>query len=246
MNRIVLQRGQHDTLADGGDVMEFAAWVAGEPHSDHPDCVSRVFGAFARPVNDWLDDAERQQLLPFAILAVGTNTGPDDDRTRMYLCADAAIRIFLPLALDALGLPNQAREFRAREAVRDRASALRARDAARAAADHYAADHYAAAHYAADAAHHAAYYAANTEGDTAHIDAAAAADAAATTALAAHYAANTEGDTAHVAAVRAEVIRESLALLQRLCEVGRAPAPAMIAERRAVVEASARGAGDTP
>jgi hypothetical protein len=221
MNRIVLQRGQHDTLADGGDVMEFAAWVAGEPHSDHPACVSPVIGAFARPVNDWLDDAERQQLLPFAILAVGTNTGPDDDRTRLFLCADAAVRVFLPLALDALGKPDQARAFRAREAVRDQASALRARDAA-AAAD---------AHYAADAAYYAAHYAANTEGDTAHV-----------AASAAEYAARAAANTA----VRAEVIRESVALLQRLCEVGRAPAPAMIAERRAVVEASARGVGDTP
>jgi hypothetical protein len=237
MNRIVLQRGQHDTLADGGDVMEFAAWVAGEPHSDHPDCVSRVFGAFARPVNDWLDDAERQQLLPFVVLAVGTNTGPDDDRTRLFLCADAAVRVFLPLALDALGKPDQAQAFRAREAVRDRASALRARDAVHAAH----ADHYAAGAYAAGAAYCAAHYVAHAAANTA-VDAAQAA-------LAAHYAAHYVVDAASAAAHaagRAEVIREIVALLQRLCEVGQAPAPAMIAERRAVVEASARGAGDTP
>ena len=42
-----LAHGAHDSPADGLCAMEAAAWLAGEPHSDHPACVSPVIAADA-------------------------------------------------------------------------------------------------------------------------------------------------------------------------------------------------------
>ena len=36
---LTLKNGSHPSPDDGLCVMEAAAWVAGEPHSDHPACV---------------------------------------------------------------------------------------------------------------------------------------------------------------------------------------------------------------
>ncbi len=42
-------------------VMEAVAYVAGEPWSDSPECVSPVIAAFLRSWNDSMPDAERTQ-----------------------------------------------------------------------------------------------------------------------------------------------------------------------------------------
>jgi hypothetical protein len=53
-------------------VMELAAYIANEPWSDHPKCVSPVIAAFLRNWNDSLDDETRQILKPFASF-IGSN-----------------------------------------------------------------------------------------------------------------------------------------------------------------------------
>ena len=52
--------------------MEAVAWLAREPHTDHPDCTCPVLGAFGRGLNDCLDVERRQQLKPFIPALVGT------------------------------------------------------------------------------------------------------------------------------------------------------------------------------
>lgn len=42
LDTIVLERGAHASIEDGGCIMEWTAYLAGEPHSDHPACVSGV------------------------------------------------------------------------------------------------------------------------------------------------------------------------------------------------------------
>src|SRR4051812_11035429 len=123
MNRIFLKQGAHQTLADGGCVMEFTAWVAGERHSDQPRCVSPVIAAFLQRMNDRLDDERRQALVPYAISVIGTNTGRADDITRSYLCADWACRTVAPWWLDRAKMHEQAATLRALPEVADRATA---------------------------------------------------------------------------------------------------------------------------
>lgn len=44
LDTIVLDKGTHDTRANGVCVMEAVAWYAGEDHSDAPACVSALAG----------------------------------------------------------------------------------------------------------------------------------------------------------------------------------------------------------
>ena len=158
--RLFLQRGSHPSLKAGACAMELSAWLAGEPHSDNPQCVSPVLGVFMRAWNDALDDDKRQQLLPYCIRVIGTNTGRADDETRAWLATDWLVRVHTPAWLELAGLGTEAASLRnlppltsteialatmatieqarwraaaARDAARDAAGAA-ARDAARDAA----------------------------------------------------------------------------------------------------------------
>ena len=64
IERLSLQSGSHESLEKGMCVMEAAAYVAGEPWSDHPVCACPVITAFMIAWNDALpNDAERDRLL---------------------------------------------------------------------------------------------------------------------------------------------------------------------------------------
>ena len=58
-------------------IMELSAYLAGEPWTDAPICVSPVIGAFLRTWNDSLDDEPRQQLKRYALTVIGTR-GDDE------------------------------------------------------------------------------------------------------------------------------------------------------------------------
>jgi hypothetical protein len=176
-----LKHGSHDNLRSGACVMEAAAYVAREPWSDHPECVSPVIGAFLRSWNDGLpSNAERDRLLmPLIPRIIDTRNAALEER-RACMAADWLIRentvAWLRLAkldksADALAaLPEitafaQVPSIRGPiEAARQDASAARAAawDAARAAAwDAARAAAWAAARAAAwDAARAAAWDAA--------------------------------------------------------------------------------------
>lgn len=96
-------------------VMEAIAYVAGEKHSDHPKCASRVIGAFLRNWNDSLpDDGERGRLLkPLIPTVVGTATSKADEETRAWLATDWLVRVQAPAWLDLAKLPEQAAALRA-------------------------------------------------------------------------------------------------------------------------------------
>jgi hypothetical protein len=62
--------------------MEAAAWLADEPHSDHPQCVSPVIASFMRAYNDQVDDGTRQLLKPYVVKVLNTRSAnPQDDIT---------------------------------------------------------------------------------------------------------------------------------------------------------------------
>jgi hypothetical protein len=97
-----LYRGWHDP-GDKMCLLEAVARVAGEPWSDEPECCCLVFIMFGRVLNDWLDDEERQQLLPYVERLKGTRGDAALEQLRAYMCADWAVRTIAPIALCAVG-----------------------------------------------------------------------------------------------------------------------------------------------
>ncbi len=83
--------------------MEFVSWLADEPFSDHPACVSPVLGTFLRSWNDALDDGGRQKLKPFLPRAISTaSDGRDEERA--WLCTDWLVRVCAPAWLELAGV----------------------------------------------------------------------------------------------------------------------------------------------
>jgi hypothetical protein len=64
-------------------LMSLVAFLAGERHSDSPDCASPVVQTFAVLVNDHMPRAARQRLKPFAPRIIGTNDGLDRVRAEV-------------------------------------------------------------------------------------------------------------------------------------------------------------------
>ena len=108
LDAITLACGAHDRRTDGVCVMEAVAWWAGEDHSDHPECVSPVIGAFLRSWNDALPDGDRQQLRRWVPEVVGTNAGPAVDAELSWIALDWLVRVHTPAWLRLAGLIEQA------------------------------------------------------------------------------------------------------------------------------------------
>ena len=129
-----LDSGGHNSVEKGSCLLEAASYVAGEPWSDHPKCVSQVLGAFGRHLNDGLSDENRQKLIPFIPLLLSTaDDGQDPARRRM--AADWSIRVGTPRWLDAAGLTDAAARLRALAPIVDDATMYAAQSEARKARD---------------------------------------------------------------------------------------------------------------
>ena len=92
MRKIELLKSSHPAPFDGDGnptmcVQEYASYLAGEPHSDHPECVSPVLSRFMIQWNDALDDETRQRLRPYAVRQLGT-AGDGQDEVRSYMALD--------------------------------------------------------------------------------------------------------------------------------------------------------------
>lgn len=169
-----LSIGSHADPAEGMCAMEAAAWLAGEEHSDSPECVCPVLAVACRRANDDGDDTVRERLRSMLPVLIGTRSAIEIERRRAYVLTDTAVRVLAPATLDTAGLGAEAERLRALPPVVDQATARAAADAADAAAEAAAlAAFY--AFYAPKAACVAAYVAADANA----VDAAeAAADAA--------------------------------------------------------------------
>jgi hypothetical protein len=117
-----LSAGRHVRADQGRCAMEWVAYLAGEAHSDRPECVSPVVGAFARSWNDSLDEATRQRLRPYLARMIGT-AGDGEDDARAWRCADWLVRAGAPALLELGGLPEAAASLRGLGRVRDEATA---------------------------------------------------------------------------------------------------------------------------
>ena len=205
---IELKYGAHRNREKGLCAMEAVAWLAGEPHSDSPQCTCPVIAAFVRRLNDRLaTDEERTALLrPLLPILIGTRADSREVmQHRAYLAADWAMRTSVPMLLRALGREEWATRLESCAEVTDRATARAARGVAREVRDAVAvvadaADAVAVAAYAADAV-------------------AVAADAADAVADAAAYAADAADAAAYAYAADAAISESAAGLIRRMCEV---------------------------
>ena len=141
--------------------------------TDSIECIDSPIRQFAISINDgiwWRSDKERTEtLLPFIDQILNTKGSTALTERRAYKCADYAVRVFLPMALD-LKHPEQAEYLRSLPEIVDVRTAIVGKNAADAAgaaastglyaarvADDTAADQ--AAYAAYDAADHASYHA---------------------------------------------------------------------------------------
>ena len=91
-NITVLQQGKHDPDR-GYCLLEAVAYVAGEPWSDRPACVSPVLAAFGRNWNDGMQsNAKRASLIPYIPLLIGTAGDAAADEARGWMALDWLIR----------------------------------------------------------------------------------------------------------------------------------------------------------
>lgn len=107
-----LESGSHGDPRDGVCVMEAVAWLAGEPHSDHPICACPVISRYCMALNDRMPDEQRQRLIAFLPRLIGSHS-PDHCQRRYEYLARQAVTVFVPLALDAARLPKLAAKLRA-------------------------------------------------------------------------------------------------------------------------------------
>ena len=156
---LTLTHGSHDTPEDGMCLMEAVAFMAGEPHTDEPECACPVIAAYARNLNDQMgegaegDALRAKHLAPLATKLVGTRSTPEVERKRAFYFADRAVRLFAPSALEAAGLTEEAETLRSLPEIGDEQTAEAAGTAA------VYASYAASAAYAARAASAAATWA---------------------------------------------------------------------------------------
>jgi hypothetical protein len=126
LSAVRLDSGAHRSFEQGACLLELVSYMAKEPWSDHPKCVSPVLAAFGRAWNDALDDDTRQRLKDYAPRLIGTNTGADDDETRAWMATDWLARVQTPAWLRLAGLTEQAQALESLARIVDATTAIAA------------------------------------------------------------------------------------------------------------------------
>ena len=102
-----LENGSHQSPDEGVCLMEAVAWLVREPHSDKPNCVCPVLGAFGRGLNDRLDVERRQRLKPLIPALVGTASDGHAE-ARGFMVMDWIVRTYTPAWLRLARLDTEA------------------------------------------------------------------------------------------------------------------------------------------
>ena len=129
LDELTLAKGDHRAREEGMCVMEAVAFVAGEPHSDHPACASEVIGTFLRSWNDAMNDEDRQMLKPLVPRLVGTKGTAAQERQRSYMALDWSVRVSTPAWLRLAKLDEHAAALEACAPITNAASAEKAQPA---------------------------------------------------------------------------------------------------------------------
>ncbi len=115
-----LAAGPNAKPDQGLSALEAVAYLAGEPHSDHPACASPSIAAFIRTWGDGLKQAERDGLLlPLVPRLVGTNGSEALERRRIAMVADWLVRSHVPAWFRLAKLNVEADELAERAELTD-------------------------------------------------------------------------------------------------------------------------------
>jgi hypothetical protein len=125
---ITLERLPHPRRGLRLTLLELAAWLAGEPHTDAPASVSPVLATFARWFAGAIDDGSRQALKPLAHRLVGTAGAPEADVARVWVATDWLVRTQAPAWLSAAGLTDAADRLAGLAPIKDDLELIRAVD----------------------------------------------------------------------------------------------------------------------
>ena len=128
IDTMTLTKGPHAEREAGMCAMEAVAWLAGEPHSDAPQCACPIIARLVINANDNWDDETRNRLLkPLLHKIIGTRVtcdaaGDSILLKRMYMVQDWHIRVRTPAFLRLAGLKAVAESLEALAPVIDAAS----------------------------------------------------------------------------------------------------------------------------
>ncbi len=107
MNNIVLKAGSHINREHGMCAMEWVAFLAGEEHTDRPECVHLNIGDVAREWNDRCTHEERQEYIaPLLWTFMGTNNPESRDLVaRKYdqKCQELAVKAARDYGMEIIG-----------------------------------------------------------------------------------------------------------------------------------------------
>ena len=128
LDALVVTAGSHSKRSEGMCINEVYAFLAGEKHTDTPDCVCPSIRAVTMRFNDRCGngpdaDARRKRLLVETYLAVlGTRSTPEVARRRVLMGADWSWRIALPALIRKTSFAAWSDRFEAMPEVVDEAS----------------------------------------------------------------------------------------------------------------------------
>ncbi|HEY1715254.1 MAG TPA: hypothetical protein VGG07_20290 [Solirubrobacteraceae bacterium] len=108
----ILAYGTHASAQDGRCAMEWVSYLAGEPHSDQPICVSPVLRAMCIALNDGLEQRPRQRLRPYLARTIGTSQDGLDTQ-RGWMAMDWLTTVYTPAWLRVAGLTDGAQRLEA-------------------------------------------------------------------------------------------------------------------------------------
>ena len=106
-----LLKGKHKSPEDGLCAMEMVAFMERLPHSDAPECTCLLLSEYVVKINDVCSDSDREKLKPYLPRLVGT-VSPAHEQARAEIFAWAAIHRFAPMALEQVGLRDDAELLR--------------------------------------------------------------------------------------------------------------------------------------
>lgn len=137
LDTVWLQPGMHGAPGPGSHVpfmclMEAISYIAGEPWSDRPRCVSPLLVGYGRMVNDLTDPHTRQKLKALIPSLLGTgrdrHQAQTDDSERTFLLASSMMRRWLPDFLERKAHFKLEQKVRLLPAVVDDRSAAEVRN----------------------------------------------------------------------------------------------------------------------
>ena len=125
---VVLDGHPHPRRGTHLSVLELAAWLAHDAHTDDPATVSPPLATFVRWWAAGLDDRTRQRLKPYAAALGGTSGEPARDRLRQWAAVDWLVRVQAPAWLRLAGMTEAAERLVTVGSLQDNLELVRAVD----------------------------------------------------------------------------------------------------------------------